>query len=156
MTRNTSIVRWQPYTVIVTRDDEVFIYRKSWWEMMDFLMEHGFVPLKEYNTTLHKWDMRRSFEVNNKTHTSVENWIYSQPQEWCKRLLKEHRDRKWLNGYGIKSIEMWQQILDELMWKKPQKTAEQKEKETVRIDRKKAMRALKWAQRKLGKPSTDE
>lgn len=127
MTGNTNIVRRKPYTIIVTRDDDVYIYDKSWEDTMDFLMEHGFIVLPRYKMTVQKWHIKKSFEVNNKTHTSVDNWIYEQPQERCKLLLKEHRDRKWLNWIGIKTIEQWQNILDRLQGKKPQKTAETKD-----------------------------
>lgn len=155
MTENTNIVRWKPYTVIVTRDDEVLIYDKTWEETMDFIMEHGFLVLPRYKMTVQKWHIKKSFEVNNKTHTSVENWIYSQPQEWCTKLLREHRDRKWLNWYGIKSIEMWQKILDRLMWK-PEKTAEESKNQYTPIDKQKAIRALKGAQKKMRKQSQDQ
>lgn len=149
---STAITQRKPYTVIVTRDDEVFLYDKTWIETMEYVMEHGFLVLPRYNETVHKGHIKRYIEVNSARHTSVENWIYTRPDPRNKKLLQEHKDRKVVNGVGITSIEQGQRILDRLQGKKKPKEPEQSTGK--KVDKAKAMEILQRARDKSVKKVT--
>lgn len=146
MKQETNIVKRQPYTIVVDKEDNVYIYDKTWVEANNNLMEFGLIALPRYRLTLDKYQVKKMFQVDTENHTNVEHWIYQLPNERCKRMLHAHKERVALNGVGIKTIEQAQLILDKLQGKqKPQED----EMPTKPVDPNKVRQVLQWVVKKL-------